>query len=166
MSKQQDEKLAGLRAQLHQISEELNDVVVASWRGLAADYMDCTADLKEAREEVRTAYAALLESKRKLADQKEDEKFHSNMALLAEIGKGKEGKINGSNEPNRKLQREVFLGQLPDEDAQYKKLYDAIRLWELNLDQATVDYETAKNQMSAIRNRGRMIAGLGNAMSA
>ena len=166
MSKQQDEKLAGLRAQLHQISEELNDVVVASWRGLAADYMDCSRDLEEATNNVNDAFAELTATKRALAEVRKDATFHSGMALLAEISQGKEGKINGSNEPNRKLQREVFLGQLPDEDAQYKKLYDAIRLWELNLDQATVDYETAKNQMSAIRNRGRMIAGLGNAMSA
>ena len=166
MSKQQDEKLAGLRAQLHQIGEELNDVVVASWRGLAADYMDCTADLKEAREEVRTAYAALLESKRKLADQKEDEKFHSNMALLAEISQGKEGKINGSNEPTRKLQREVFAGQLPDEDATYRAMQRAIQATEVAVDQATIEYKDAESKFSAVRNRARMITGLGNAMGA
>lgn len=162
----QDEKLAGLRNQLHQISEELNEVVTASWRGLAASYTDCTADFVAAREAVSTTHTNLLETKRRLADLKKDEKFHSSMALLAEISQGKEGHINGSNEPTRKIQREAFLGQLPEEDATYKVLIRAIQATEIAVDQAIVEHEDAKNKLSAIRNTARMLAGLGHAMGA
>jgi len=160
-----DQKLSELNTQLNKIREELSDIATASWRSLAADYTDCKADLTQVATEVSDTFSLMINAKHALAEAKKDAEFHLNMVILSEMGNGTD-KLAGKNADIRKLKLEVFVGQLPAEDPQYKQLNDAVTTWELAVDQATIDYETARNRMSAIRNTARMLAGLGHAMGA
>lgn len=128
------------------------------YESLYNDYRAVTGDFAGALDNANTAFANLTTAKRSLARAKENLGFTIASALLAEMAE--EGRINGKNADIRALQVRAFLAELLTKNGEVSTAQIIVDRLEAEADQYSIEYEAAKNVLSALRNRARMIAGL------
>ena len=80
--------------------------------------------------------------------------------VMVEKAKGKEGAINGTNEPTRKTQTLLLLQAKAQAGDHYGRLCDTRQRLELALSQAKVEKEIQLQRFSALRHRARLVTGM------
>jgi phage shock protein A len=133
------------------------------YESLYNDYQVATTELTHVVNRANEAFDSLSVSKRALAEAKQNLDFAIACALLAEMGEG--GRINGKNAEIRALQQKTILAELQDHDGDVAMAAHHVQDLEAEADQYSIEYEQAKNMLSVLRNRARMIAGLANALT-
>jgi len=127
------------------------------------EFTAASVGFEQALDRANSSFASLTLARRNLAEAKQNLEFVTASALLAEMSEG--GKINGKNAETRELQRKVTLEDLRVHVGDVALASQTVKAEEAEVALHEVEYEQAKNLLSVLRNRARMIAGLASALS-
>jgi chromosome segregation ATPase len=157
-----DAALTDLESKIRELRETRHTLAIVKAENmrihLYEQYTAITTDWSGALDEWAAKADELGEARRVLAELKSDLEVYESSVLLAE--ESAEGRINGSNEPKRKRQATVLLGNLADEDADYAATVTALEEVQLRADALQRDLDNLEKRISFLRNQARMVSGL------